>query len=60
MTANEIKGLRARLGLTQAALARRLRVQAVTVARWEQGTRAPDEVNRRRLANIVRKEAQNG
>ena len=40
MTARVLKRLRKKLGLSQAALARELRVEKDTVARWEQGRRA--------------------
>jgi len=37
MTAPQLKKLRARLGLDQVALARRLGVHPMTVSRWERG-----------------------
>ena len=40
MTGAELRAARARLGLTQAALAKLLRVAPNTVARWERGERA--------------------
>lgn len=39
MTKDELRRLRRKAGLTQAALAQRLGVTATTVARWEQGAR---------------------
>lgn len=40
MTGAELRAARARLGLTQAALAKKLHVAPNTVARWERGERA--------------------
>jgi len=40
MTSTALKKFRARLGLTQRALAARLGVDRHTVKRWEMGTRA--------------------
>jgi DNA-binding transcriptional regulator YiaG len=37
MQPNELRNIRARLGLSQAALAERLGVQRNTVVRWEMG-----------------------
>ncbi len=37
MTGEELRRIRKRLGLTQAALADRLAVTSTTVARWERG-----------------------
>lgn len=39
---NQIKGLRAKLKLSQAAFARALNIGARTVQSWEQGLRVPD------------------
>ena len=39
--AKELRGLRSKLGISQAELARRLKVNASTVARWEAGTSRP-------------------
>lgn len=41
MIPQEIKELRAKLGLTQEALARKLGVSLFTVCRWEQGRSKP-------------------
>ena len=37
MTGDELRRIRKRLGLTQAALAERLAVTSTSVARWERG-----------------------
>ena len=41
MTPEAINELRTRLGLTQKELATRLKVDAITVSRWERGSQAP-------------------
>lgn len=41
MTSSEVRRIRQRLGLTQGALARRLGVHKVTVAKWEADMRSP-------------------
>ena len=57
MTSDELKDLRAELGLTQPELAKRLGVARNTVTRWEMGTRGiPEPVAR--LLEFLRKEAQ--
>lgn len=38
MTAREVKRIRRRLGLSQAALAKRMGVHWMTPSRWERGT----------------------
>lgn len=44
MTADEIRALRARLGLTQVEFAHALGVTPATVSRWENGTAAPSKL----------------
>ena len=44
MTGQEFKSLRARLGLTQAAIAQRLGVSVTAVWRWESGQRRIDDL----------------
>jgi repressor LexA len=57
MTSEELKDLRAELGLTQPELAKRLGVARNTVTRWEMGIRSiPEPVIR--LLEFLRKEAQ--
>ena len=41
MTPEAINELRAQLGLTQKELATRLKVDAITVSRWERGVQTP-------------------
>ena len=41
MTPEAINELRARLGLTQKELATRLKVDTLTVSRWERGVQTP-------------------
>ena len=48
--AAEVRGLRRRLGWTQARLAAALGVAANTVARWERGERAPRSADAIRIA----------
>jgi transcriptional regulator with XRE-family HTH domain len=56
MTSEELKDLRAELGLTQPELAKRLGVARNTVTRWEMGIRGiPEPVAR--LLEFLRKEA---
>ncbi len=52
MTANEVKELRKRLKLTQQALADKLGIHQVTVARWENGSKKPSNLALRQLARL--------
>ena len=52
VTGAEVRRIRARLTLTQAALARALGVSRVTVARWETGVYAIPEPTARLLQRI--------
>jgi DNA-binding transcriptional regulator YiaG len=54
MTGTEVRRRRVRLQLTQAALAHRLGVTRVTVARWETGVYAIPEPTARLLQRIFR------
>lgn len=55
----DVAALRARLGLTQAELARRLGVDTQTVWRWEAGMHQPkDRKARRVLARLAEKNAK--
>jgi transcriptional regulator with XRE-family HTH domain len=51
MTPDDIRSIRARLALTQEALAQRVGVSVYTVRAWEQGERVPgaDKITRLRL-----------
>ena len=55
MTKDEIRDLRHRHGLTQRDLARRLRVDPVTISRWETGVRSPDKHSMERLRRVARR-----
>ena len=51
----EIKSIRIALKLTQEAFAARLKVDVVTVSRWERGERRPTPASRHKLNRIYRK-----
>jgi transcriptional regulator with XRE-family HTH domain len=53
MTADEIRALRKRRGLTRAALARQVGVLPADVAGWELGQRFPTKKAAARLAELV-------
>ena len=55
MKKDEIKTLRKRLGLTQKELAARVRVDAITVSRWERGEQRPSEQAERQLARLSKR-----
>ena len=55
MTAEEIRQLRARLGLTQLELARKLNVALSTVAAWEQSRKVPGRRSERDLQRLARR-----
>jgi putative transcriptional regulator len=50
----DIAALRRRLGLSQPAFARRYRLSAASLRKWEQGIRAPDAAARAYLTVIAR------
>lgn len=50
---DQIRKLRKGLGLSQDGLARKLRVTANAVARWEQGSREPDGINCLKMARLL-------
>ena len=52
VTGDEVRGIRERLTLTQAELARELGVTRVTVARWETGVYAIPEPTARLLQRV--------
>ncbi len=53
MTGAEVRGLRAKLGITQVALAEAIGVTSNTVARWERGEMAISEPTARLLQKIA-------
>lgn len=53
MTADEIKAIRASLGLTQGKFALALGVAVSTVRTWEQGQRNPGEESARRIRALA-------
>lgn len=55
MTASEAKEIRKRLKLTQKELAVKLRIDAVTVGRWERGEQRPSQLAERQLVRLARK-----
>jgi len=52
MKGKEIQKLRAKLGLTQKEFAMRLKVDAITVSRWERGEQRPSAVALRQLERL--------
>ena len=59
MKPEDIKAIREALGLTQEALAHKLRVELATVNRWENGHKKPSIVALKALQRMERK-AQKG
>ncbi len=53
MESKEIRNLRKRLGLTQKELAARVRVDAITVSRWESGEQRPSKLAQRQLKRLA-------
>lgn len=54
-TPKEIKALRDSLKLTQSQFARKLRIDVITVSRWERGNQKPSTVAIRKLQRLHRK-----
>lgn len=54
MDNKEIKALRKKLGLTQKELAARVRVDAITVSRWERGEQHPSTLAERQLTRLAK------
>ena len=54
--AEDVRGLRAHLGLSQADLADRIGTRQQTISEWETGTRAPRRMSRR-LLHLVAEES---
>jgi len=50
----DIRTIRTKLGLSQAKFAEELGVRRLAIARWESGTRTPDETNQKRLLQIAK------
>ena len=55
LSAEEIKKLRKTLGLTQSVFARKLKIDVITVSRWELGKQRPQQAVLRRLQRLHRK-----
>ena len=55
MTKAEIKELRKKLKLTQKEFAGRLKLDVITISRWERGEQRPSAVALRQLARLERK-----
>ena len=55
MKTQEIRQLRKRLGLTQKELAARVRVDAITVSRWERSEQQPSQLAQRQLERLAKK-----
>ena len=56
MESKEVKNLRKKLGLTQKELAARMKVDAITVSRWERGEQRPSQLAERKLNKLAKKE----
>jgi len=54
-TPEAIKQLRKSLKLTQSGLAKKLKVEAITISRWECGQRHPTKIMQRRLNRLLGK-----
>ena len=55
MKNKDIKNLRKTLGLTQKELAARVKVDAITVSRWERGEQRPSSQAARQLARLSKR-----
>ncbi len=55
MEAKDIRELRKSLGLTQKELASRVRVDAITVSRWERSEQKPSPQAERKLGRLTRR-----
>ena len=51
----DVRGLRTRIGMTQAQFAQEIGVQAATVARWEQGVMKPSPMAIKQLEALERR-----
>ena len=55
MDSRDIRELRESLGLTQKELAARLKVDSITVSRWERNEQKPSNLAQKQLARLVNK-----
>ena len=55
MKDKDVKELRKSLGLTQKEFAARLKVDVITVSRWERGEQRPTQLAVRRLERLEKK-----
>ncbi len=53
MKSDEIRKLRKKLGLTQKEFANRLKVDAITISRWERGEQRPSNLALRILNRLI-------
>uniref|UniRef100_A0A6M3KNB3 Putative DNA binding, helix-turn-helix domain containing protein n=1 Tax=viral metagenome TaxID=1070528 RepID=A0A6M3KNB3_9ZZZZ len=60
MDSREIRELRKTLGLTQKELASRVRVDAITVSRWERNEQKPSQQAERQLARLTQRIRNSG
>lgn len=50
----EIKELRKSLNLTQSQFARKMKVDVITISRWERGAQKPSQLAHRQLARLAK------
>ena len=51
----DVKSMRLKLGLSQKELAARLKVDVITISRWERNLQKPDKTAVKRLTRIANK-----
>lgn len=56
MSGQDIKTMRAKLSMTQQALADALGVDRITVLRWENNQKKPSNLAKRQIARLIGKE----
>ncbi|MCK5016422.1 MAG: helix-turn-helix domain-containing protein [Candidatus Peribacteraceae bacterium] len=59
-TTRMVLALRKKLGLTQREMAIKLKVDQLTISKWERGLTRPDIHNRKKLNRLERKAVGNG